>query len=55
MTEQPTLKEEIMPLDPVASRLTRLPLPGRDRAAWRLAALALILQACRGPLRVRVS
>jgi hypothetical protein len=36
------------PLTPVASRSTALPLPGRDRATWRLAAICLILRSCRG-------
>lgn len=36
------------PLTPVASRRTPLPLPGRERTGWRLAALVLILRACRG-------
>jgi hypothetical protein len=36
------------PLTPVASRHTPLPLAGRERTGWRLAALVLILRACRG-------
>jgi hypothetical protein len=36
------------PLTPVASRRTALPLPGRDRTAWRIAAVVLILRACHG-------
>jgi len=36
------------PLTPVASRRTPLPLAGRERTGWRLAALLLILRACRG-------
>ena len=36
------------PLTPVASRATALPLAGRDRTGWRIAALALILRACYG-------
>jgi hypothetical protein len=36
------------PLTPVASRSTALPLPGRDRASWRIAAACLILRSCRG-------
>lgn len=36
------------PLTPVASRATALPLAGRDRTAWRIAAVVLILRACRG-------
>lgn len=38
----------VTPLTPVASRPTPLPLAGRERTAWRLAALLLILRACRG-------
>lgn len=40
--------ERATPLTPVASRHTPLPLPGRERTGWRLAALVLILRACRG-------
>jgi len=36
------------PLTPVASRPTAMPLAGRDRATWRLAAVCLILRSCRG-------
>jgi hypothetical protein len=36
------------PLTPVASRSVEMPLAGRDRAAWRLATLLLILRSCRG-------
>lgn len=52
MTEfdQPQLPraERSTPLTPVASRRTPLPLAGRERTGWRLAALVLILRACRG-------
>ncbi|WP_139210098.1 hypothetical protein [Microlunatus flavus] len=36
------------PLTPVASRQTAVPLEGRERIAWRLAALTLVLRSCRG-------
>lgn len=38
----------LAPLTPVASRPTAVPLAGRERIAWRLAALSLILRSCRG-------
>ena len=49
-SDQPQLPraEHSTPLTPVASRRTPLPLAGRERTGWRLAALVLILRACRG-------
>jgi hypothetical protein len=38
----------LAPLAPVASRQTAVPLAGRERIAWRLAALTLILRSCHG-------
>lgn len=40
--------DRLPPLTPVASRRTALPLAGRERTGWRLAALILVLRACRG-------
>lgn len=40
-------RRDSAPATPVASRTTALPLAGRDRTVWRLAALALILSKCR--------
>ena len=45
---RPTRADHATPLAPVASRRTPLPLVGRERTGWRLAALVLILRACRG-------
>lgn len=49
-SDQPQLPraERATLLTPVASRRTPLPLAGRERTGWRLAALVLILRACRG-------
>jgi len=40
--------DRLPPLTPVASRRTALPLAVRERTGWRLAALILVLRACRG-------
>jgi hypothetical protein len=47
-SDRPRSGRQHLPRGALVMRQVPLPLPGRDRVAWRVAALVLCLSACRG-------